>query len=89
MRDMFSDLVDFLIEVMLPGAIFTAVVGVAGAGAIYLLNSASCTAKSDVLGLSHSFGFFEGCFVEVNGEQLPLETYLERKVEQNVAVRVK
>ena len=86
---MFRDLVDFFLAVVLPVGILLCVLGVPAVGGVYLLEREQCSAKSAELGLSHRFGFFQGCFVSVDGESLPLETYLQRKVEQNVAVRVK
>lgn len=56
-------------------------------GVIYL-DYASCKSKSTLLNLNFNYGVFSGCFVEVEGDMLPLDTYLERKVEQKVKVRI-
>ena len=88
---------DFIEEVVAPFIVVFLVITIGiglllGSGAIVysITDPRSCAAQADALGLKHSWGFWEGCFVvSKEGEHLPLKTYLHRTVEQNVRIRTR
>lgn len=48
------------------------------------IDSQTCAATSDAMGLKHSWGFWQGCMVTVGDQTVPLDVYLKRTVPFNV-----
>ncbi len=81
-----NDFFDLLVIIF--GAIFgISLMFIVLGGIAYVGGRSECSAKAKMLNFEYEYGLFKACWITVNGEKLLLETYLNRKVEQNVKVR--
>jgi hypothetical protein len=73
---------DLLLGVLLVIFGFGAFVG-------YVLIQPTCYARAEAMKLEADWGLFQGCIVQTEQGPLPIEAYVNRVIEQNIAIRSK